>query len=91
MRRGERREVLLFSDSLPSPVEAVAADDAHGEEVVGGAEAACGEVALRSLLACVHFPMLVEIVRRNGEADLVLDGLVTAGWGEVLSHGVGGA
>ena len=38
--------VLVLSDPLARPVEAVAADDADGEEVVGWAEAARGDVAL---------------------------------------------
>lgn len=48
--QGRRKEnvddVLLLSDSLACSVEPVGADDAHGEEVVGRAETARGEVAL---------------------------------------------
>ena len=36
----------MLPDPLARPVEAVAADEADGEEVVGWAEAARGEVAL---------------------------------------------
>lgn len=38
--------VLLFSNSLSRFVEAVGADGADGDEVVGWAEAAGGDVAL---------------------------------------------
>ena len=45
--RGRRRgDVLLLSDPLACFIEAVGADEAHGEEVVGRAETARGEVAL---------------------------------------------
>ena len=36
----------MLSDSLAGSVEAVGADEAHGEEVIGRAETAGGEVAL---------------------------------------------
>lgn len=39
-------DVLLLSDPLAGLVESVGADDSNGEEVVGRAETARGEVAL---------------------------------------------
>ena len=43
---GKRGNVLVLPYPLARPVEAVAADEGDGEEVVGWAEAAGGEVAL---------------------------------------------
>ena len=39
-------DILLLSDPLARLVESVGTDDAHGEEVVGRAEPARGQVAL---------------------------------------------
>lgn len=47
MRTGA--DVLLLPDPLAGLVESVGADDAHGEEVVGRAETARGDVALGKL------------------------------------------
>ena len=44
--KGRLKNVLFLPDALSRPVESVGADDAHGEEVVGRAEAASGEIAL---------------------------------------------
>ena len=75
---------------LARPVEAVGADEADGEEVVGGAEAARGEVALvfgfGSAFVSCGWGGIVCLCVCGGKGNLVLDGLVAAGWGQVLSH-----
>lgn len=47
-RSEETGDVLLLPDSLAGLVEPVGTDDAYREEVVGRAETARGEVALRN-------------------------------------------
>ena len=80
----------MLPDPLARPVEAITTNEADGEEVVGWAEAAGGEVAL----FCFGSAFVVGFCSCGGlcmcvmylGTDLVLDGLVAAGWGQVLSH-----
>lgn len=80
----------MLPNALARPVEAVGADDAHGDEVIGRAEAARGEVALCARSAFERFRVGTMGMgeERGAGTDFVLDGLVAASWGEVLSHGV---
>lgn len=89
----------MLSDPLARFVETVRADEADGEEVVGRAETACGKVALweSGQLQCVLFFLFIYVfiggwVCMSGrvKTDLVLYGLVAAGWREVLTHGFEG-
>lgn len=48
-------DVLLLPDPLAGLVESVGADDAHGEEVVGRAETARGDVALETGVSFCFF------------------------------------
>lgn len=77
-------DVLLLPDSLSGFVDSIGADEAHCEEVVRRAETARGEVALEPSVSRLLPPASNCGWERT---DLVLDGLVAAGWGEVLTHG----
>ena len=83
---GNVDNVLLLPDPLARPVEAVAADEADGEEVVGWAEAARGEVALFWVSFVLFFSCGEGLRVIVWGWNLVLDGLVATGWGQVLSH-----
>ena len=79
--------------SLARPVETVAADYGHCEEVVGWAEAPRGKIALFGLIGVSLFGVVMCVcggsgwlVGRGEGADLILYGLVAAGWGEILGH-----
>ena len=89
-----RTDVLVLPDPLARSVQPVGADDAHGEEVVGRAEAARGDVALVGwdrgsvfLFVGCFFVLFFESGGDGMGTDLVLHGCVAAGWGEVLTHG----
>jgi len=82
--------VLFLPYSLPGPVHSIRDDDAHGEEVVGGAETAGGEVALGGGVKLGFLRGRSGRKRLGrcgaGEGYFVLDWLVAADWGQVLCH-----
>ncbi len=79
-------DLLLLSYPLAHPVKTVAAYDGHGSEVVGRAETAGGEVALRIGISINWISLYRAVLGWWAWAYLILHGLVAAGWREVLSH-----
>lgn len=80
------QDVLLFSNALARLVEAVGAGGGDGDEVVGWAEAARGDVALLFWGALVSHCERGRVMVLEVYAYLVLYWLVATSWGEVLSH-----
>ena len=69
VRNVANNNVLMLPDPLARPVQAVAADEADGEEVVGWAEAARGEVALWGFFRCGSACVFVVVVFACGGID----------------------
>lgn len=82
----ELEDVLLFSNALARLVEAVGADGGDGDEVVGWAEAARGDVALLFWGALISYFECGRAMVLWVCAYLVLYWLVATSWREVLSH-----
>ena len=69
VRNVANNNVLVLPDPLARPVQAVAADEADGEEVVGWAEAARGEGALWGFFRCGAAWVFVVVVFACGGID----------------------